>query len=216
MSFVSRRTRGPSSLRASVLPSAALLLATGCIPDLKSPPGLEDVFEGSGEDWEPPDNRWDYIDGPPAELVGEGYAKGDVFPDFRLQDQHGDELSMWQFYGMVVALDLSTMWCGPCQGIAADVDETWKEYRDEGFIYITMLPEDQAGAVPDRSDLNVWADRFGITAPVISDDEGYSYDIAPDQAWPRLLIIGRDMKVVESQVTPPEDGAIRAAVEAAL
>ena len=197
------------------LPLGLCLGSMGCIPDLKSPPGTEDVWEDASN-WEAPNNRWDYLEGPPSDLVGEGYQRGDVFPNIELRDQFGDKVSFWQFYGMVIALDISTMWCGPCQGLAAEVDHTWKDYRDQGFIYITMLPEDVEGEVPDRTDLNVWADQFNITAPVLADRPGYSYDIAPDGGWPRILVIGRDMRVTEPQVSPPEDAAIRAAIEAAL
>lgn len=192
--------------------------STACIPDLTTPPGADDgdVFDVTAEYWEPPENSWDMLDGPPPDLAAEGYQRGQVFPDLQMRDQHGDLIAMWQWYGMVIAVDISTMWCGPCQGLAAEVDHTWKDYRDEGFMYITMMPENVSGESPNKDDLNVWADRFGITAPVLADRDTHSYDIAPDQAWPRILIIGRDMRVSEPQVSPPEDSAIRAAIEAAL
>ena len=202
------------------LPILLLAVAgtTGCIPDLTTPKGLEDesVIGENANDWEAPENAWEMFDGPPPDLVAEGYQRGEVFPDLRMRDQNGDEIAVWQWYGMVVTVDISTMWCGPCQGLAAEVDHTWKDYKDDGFMYITMMPENVSGESPNTADLNVWADRFDITAPVLSDRDAHSYDIAPDQAWPRILIIGRDMRVTESQVTPPEDSAIRAAIESAL
>lgn len=163
-----------------------------------------------------PENGWDKGSPPPAELEGEGFGVGQVLPDLRLLDQHGEETATWQWYGMVVAIDVSTMWCGPCRGLAAEVDATWADYRDQGFMYLTLLPQDQAGEVPDNADLNAWADQFGITAPVLSDDEGWSYQIVPDNTYPRIMIVGRDMRVLVDQVTPAEDTAIRAAIEAAL
>jgi hypothetical protein len=83
-------------------------------------------------------------------------------------------------------------------------------------MYLTLLPQDQAGEIPDNADLNAWADQFGITAPVLADDEGWSYQIVPDNTYPRIMIVGRDMRVLVDQVTPAEDTAIRAAIEAAL
>lgn len=207
-----------SSSRLGSRPGVLLVFAVGtvgCVPDLKSPPWAGDVW-GDASSWEAPENRWDYLDGPPSDLESEGYQQGDVFPNIELVDQHGDTVSFWQFYGMVIALDISTMWCGPCRGLAKEVDHTWKDYRDEGFIYLTMLPENLQGQPPDRNDLNQWANEFDITAPVLSDRPGYSYDIAPDGGWPRILVIGRDMRVTEPQVSPPEDAAIRTAIEAAL
>ena len=171
---------------------------------------------GSGSNWVAPENDWEKGSPPPGELVGEGFAVGQVFPDLRLVDQHGQEVAAWQWYGMVIAVDVSTMWCGPCRGLAAEVDHTWEDYRDQGFMYLTLLPQDQAGEVPDQADLNAWADQFGITAPVLSDDQGWSYQIVPDNTYPRIMIVGRDMRVRVDQVTPAEDSAIRSAIEAAL
>lgn len=196
---------------------AAMVALAGCIPDLQSPPGLNDgtVFEEDASDYVAPENSWDQCELPPASLESSSFGEGKVFPDLRMMDQHGDQLSMWQFYGCVVALDISTMWCGPCRQIAKEVDHTWEDYREQGFIYITMLPEDSTGGIPDKADLNAWANAGNITAPVLQDKEGYSYDLAPDGAYPRILIIGRDMTIENSQVTP-EDTAIRSAIEAAL
>jgi thiol-disulfide isomerase/thioredoxin len=198
-------------------PLGGLLL--GCVPHLQTPAGAEPAGSGgsaSGSDYVAPVNSWDVGDPPPATLAPEGFAEGEVFPDLRLIDQHGDEVSFWQWYGMVVAVDLSTMWCGPCKELAHEVQITWDDYREEGFIYVTMLSQDNAGAPPDVDDLNVWADQFEIEAPVLSDDGTYANAIVPDQAWPRILVIGRDMRVYEGQVTPAKDDAIRATIEAAL
>jgi thiol-disulfide isomerase/thioredoxin len=131
-------------------------------------------------------------------------------------DQNGDTVSLWQFYGEVIALDISTMWCGPCQLLAREVDEVQEHYEDDGFIYITMLPENIDGDTPNVQNLNQWAERNGVSAPILADDFGHSYDIVPDQVWPRVMIIGRDLRVAEDQVQPAEDAAIRAAIEAEL
>ena len=122
---------------------------------------------------------------------------------------------MWQFYGSVILLDISTMWCGPCQQIARDVDETWKDYRDDGFMYLTVLPEDLEGGSVDSSDLNEWASNFGIEAPVIADNEAYGYTVEPDRVWPVVMLIDRKMRIVAERVAPNDD-AIRNAIEGLL
>ena len=68
----------------------------------------------------------------------------------------------------------------------------------------------------DQDDLNDWATTFGITAPVLSDDQGYSYVIEPNGSYPTLLVIDRDMRVAEDRVEPAEDGTVRTIVEALL
>ena len=110
-----------------VMPCALLLgIQSACIPVLTSP--SDD--SGSSGSWIAPDNSWVSAE-PPSDLVGEGWQEGQVVPDARFFDQYGQDVSIWQFYGQVIALDVSTIWCAPCRELAAHVDETWKDYEDQ-------------------------------------------------------------------------------------
>jgi peroxiredoxin len=191
------------------VPIIALLLA--CTPHLYSP---EDTGNGDWS-WEPPENTWSMSE-PPQGLEGDGWHAGDVVPDFRLIDQHGDEVSLWQFYGQVIVLDHSTYWCAVCQTLAQDVDHTWLEYADQGFMYLTLLSQDNDGEVPSVEILQQWADYFGISAPVLADDAGIADTVVGAEGFPRLQLIGRDMRMINDQIVPTTDAQIRSEVEAAL
>ena len=186
-----------------------LTLASACTPHLVS-----EQEAVTGMTWEAPDNSWD-TNVPPSNLRGEGFALGDVPKDFRLVDQHGAEVSLWQFYGSVILLDISTMWCAPCQRIAHHVNDTWEDYRDQGFMYITVLPEDIDGDTVEADDLDEWAGSFGIEAPVLADNEGFGYEVEPQKVWPVLMLIDRKMKVVAERI-PATDEAVRNAIESEL
>ena len=191
------------------MPFALALLVTGCLPVLTS----DDT--GVASDWVAPSNDWPSST-PPGTLEGTGFKTGDVPPDFRLLDQHGQEVSLWQFYGMVVLLDVSTTWCGPCRVLAAEAEQTWHDYDDQGFIYVTLLAENERFEVPSQEDLEEWASDYGITAPILSDSAGYAYQVEPNSGWPALMLIGREMVIEVERVTPAEDATVRAAIEAAL
>lgn len=187
-----------------------------CTPVLTSPPGAVSDETLTAADWEQPENGWPSVNSLPGDIEAQGWNEGDIVKDARLIDQNGDVVSLWQFYGQVIALDISTMWCGPCQLLAREVDEVQEEYEHEGFIYLTMMPENIDGDIPTIENLNQWAERNGVTAPILSDEPLHSYDIVPDKIWPRVMVIGRDLRVAEDQVQPAEDAAIRAAIEAEL
>jgi thiol-disulfide isomerase/thioredoxin len=153
---------------------------------------------------------------PPDELSSSGFSVGDVPPDFCLPDQTWATTSLWQFYGDVVVLDISTGWCGPCQQLAAGVQATADDYADEGFTYVTVLAQDVQHNVPDEADLDLWADSFGIAEPVVADIVAYSDTPIPGgEAFPGVWVIGRDM-TVHDVVTTYTDEAVRIAIEAAL
>jgi len=156
------------------------------------------------------------VSAPPEDLTEEGFHEGEVLPDFLLPDQFGDSVSVWQFYGNVLVVDISTMWCGPCQELAQEAEATSQDYAPEGFTYLTVLPEDVEGQPPDQADLNTWVDAFDLTSPVVSDaDKSYTAPAVPNGQYPVVLVVDREMRVA-TVVSPPTDQALREAIEAEL
>ena len=183
-----------------------LLMLSGCIPHLYTSDA------DTGASWSCGENDWGG-DGPPDDLVGEGWFEGDVVPDVRGYDQHGDEVCLWQFYGELVILDISTMWCAPCQDLARGVQETAEHFADDGVVYLTLLGEDTEGDPSTPENCEEWAGAFGIESPVLTDPSEVRREIVTDNSYPRVMVIGRDLSVVIEEIETPTDPEIRAAVE---
>jgi thiol-disulfide isomerase/thioredoxin len=180
----------------------------GCMPSLYT------ADFGGEWVWEPPENQW-CNDEPPAPEGNGSFYVGERVPDFRLVDQYGDEVSLWQFVGKVVLLDVSTMWCSPCQELGSTTQETWEHYNEEGedFVYITVLQENVEGQPPSTADINVWVDGFGIGQPVLADGDktGVAGAVLQGQ-YPALIVIDRDLTMVE-RVSSPTDAEVHAALD---
>lgn len=202
---------------------SSILLAAGCIPRLYSLEPTVDTTTpiGSCPAWVAPTNTWDTA-APPECTVGEGYENGQIVPDSRLTDQFGDEVSVWQFAGDIILIDVSTIWCAPCQQLGAGTEEVWQAYRDYGFTYVTILQADLEGDEVDPEDLDLWVNGFyesgaseaPISAPVLDDSDKTVGVVQADQ-YPALIVVGRDLRVIE-RVTETTEEAVRAAVERAL
>jgi thiol-disulfide isomerase/thioredoxin len=209
-----------------MMASGAALALSGCAPRLYTTddPTDSDGVDASGA-WTAPSNGWPTAT-PPSDLAPEGLSVGQTALDIRGTDARGDEVSLWQFYGSTVLVDISTMWCSPCQELGVGSEAVYQAYKDLGFVYLTVLHENIENEPPSSEDLALWATLPAsapdaehpyteITAPIIADPEGESGSIQAVQAnqYPVLLLIGPTMKVeqriepaIESRVIEVLDG----------
>ncbi|MED5373652.1 MAG: TlpA disulfide reductase family protein [Myxococcota bacterium] len=173
------------------------------------------LYSDGDKVWSPPENSWPTASGLPEGFAAEGFAVGEVVPELVGADQFGDEVSLWQFYGDVVILDISTMWCAPCQDLAGDVTETQAHYEADGVVYLTVLAQDRDGEAPSVDDLAEWADAFEIAAPIVGDDSDWYLDAVPTNTFPQLMVLDRELKVSARDLAA-SDAAIREQVDALL
>jgi len=127
---------------------------------------------------------------------GTGNEVGDVAEDFLLVDQFGDTVNLYSFYGQVILLKNSASWCGPCRSSEEEAEARYQNFRDDGFIQITLLGEDNAGQPPNDAALNDWADTPAnpVTFPVVSDGQwGVGNRYERDGGIPTFSVVGRDM-----------------------
>jgi thiol-disulfide isomerase/thioredoxin len=161
---------------------------------------------GTGE-W--PDYSWK------AEgVTTQGWDYDEVVPKLALTDQFGNPVELQQFYGMVVLLDLSAGWCGPCQTVASDAQEMWEQDREEGFIIVHVMIDDYAGSGnPSQAFLEDWADSFDLDFPVASQDKGditnelYSNGVYQG-AIPFMMLLDREMHLDQAYTGSGTEGSI--------
>lgn len=205
--------RIPAFSPASCAPVAVSLILGGCVPELVT--SGPKVITG---DFVAPPNSWPVSEIlPPNEVECGGFDVGDTVCEFRLKDQFGDEVSLWQFWGDVIVLDISTIWCIPCQKLAASTQATYDHFKDDGVMYLTVLQEDANSNPPDTQDLNDWGDAFGIQAPILADGHENQGSRATGAAvtggqFPGVLLIDRNMKV-QRRVVPPDAETLDGAIE---
>jgi len=120
--------------------------------------------------------------------------------DFKLIDQNGEEVSLYDHYGKVIIIDFSTMWCGPCQMAARSVDPTIKKFGEENIAYITIIIENTSGQDPDLDDLQLWGTHNNIElGPILAGSRQFIYDNDWQvEGWPTFYIIDKNMVLRES------------------
>jgi len=115
-------------LTAAMLSCSALVLA-GCST------GSDAVAQGGTFDFVSPGGKLELLYDPPSSRGTIGNLSG---PDLLT----GKMLSVNQFDGQVVVLNLWGQWCGPCRAEAAGLEQVYTASRDTGVAFLGINVKD--------------------------------------------------------------------------
>ena len=122
-------------------------------------------------------------------------ARGDrpQAPDFTLErlDEEG-ELQLSSLRGKAVVVNFWASWCQPCKEEAPFLEETWRKNRDRGLVVVGLDAKDF------RADARRFAERFGLTFPLVYDGPGDSTKPFGVTGFPETFVIDREGRVVEA------------------
>ena len=117
--------------------------------------------------------------------------------NMNLMDQHGNYVDLYDYYGSVILLDFSAMWCPPCQTAGYDHNGMTDYFAGEDFVYITVLLENFQGQTPSQTDLIAWSNQFGIESPILQGRKTLYGQNEKEQwafgGYPAFVIIDRNM-----------------------
>ena len=147
-----------------------------------------------------------------------GHNIDDNACDFNLLDQNDNPWRLSDYTGDVILLDLSAMWCAPCQSAAQTAQATQDDYASKGFHYVTILVVDVQNDTVDVTETQQWAANFGITTAavlqgsrdlLVSGGAAHGY---PVTSWPTFIFLDRTQTVAYG-IYGFNEGWIRQAVE---
>ena len=136
-------------------------------------------------------------------------------PDFTLErlDEDG-ELQLSSLRGKAVVLNLWASWCVPCKEEAPFLEQLWRANKGRDVVVLGLDAKDF------EVDARRFADRFGLTFPLVYDGPGDAIDEYGATGFPETFVIDRDGKVVRAFVGAvngkDERAELRAAIEDAL
>jgi len=121
-------------------------------------------------------------------------------PDFTLSDLYGNQVSLSNFRGKVVVLNIWTTWCKPCVEEMPNFQSFHQDYANAGITVIAINRKEEPGTVSNL------VQQYGLTFTVLLDTSGQvSNTYQPDQkkTLPTTFFIDKAGIIREKRIGGP-------------
>ncbi|MBX7143227.1 MAG: TlpA family protein disulfide reductase [Oligoflexia bacterium] len=130
-----------------------------------------------------------------------GLAPGNFPPTTSYPSLDGGKLiSLSDFQGKVVLLNIWATWCGPCVQEMPGLERLYAKYKDKGLVVLAVAVDDSQESVEQ------FRRQYGLSFPIALDDDGQIKADYQISGVPETFIIGRDGRLV--LLPDPEDGEL--------
>ncbi len=129
------------------------------------------------------DDVWGFFEEPVAWT--DRYA-----PDFEGVFLSGEHFKLSEHIGdKVIVLNFFATWCGPCKEEMPELEAYWKRQLSEPFLLVGIDAEESHEVV------SAFVAEYGLTFPVLIDDDGSIRRKYGVRSYPITVLIGADGKV---------------------
>ncbi|NUM82496.1 TlpA family protein disulfide reductase [bacterium] len=135
-------------------------------------------------------------------LMLTGCGKKDTIPtvndggiNFTVKDLDGKTVSLSEYRGKTVLLNIWATWCGPCIKEIPDLKEIHTEQKNNGVVVLGVLLDSES---PEKAKPIVY-DELKIDYPTWYGDDAFArqFQVA---AFPTTVIIDKEGKVVSTMI----------------
>ncbi len=121
-------------------------------------------------------------------------------PQFSAVDLQGNLMSLGDFRGRVVLVNIWATWCGPCKREMPSMERLYQELKGEGFEILAVSVDAPVGERDELGrlggDLTVFAESFDLTFPILHDPSGEIQGIYQTTGVPESFLLDRDGVVI--------------------
>lgn len=116
---------------------------------------------------------------------GVGVQVGARAPGFSLSALQGGRVSLASVHGRPVLLDFFTSWCQACRDEAPSLEALYRQEHGR----VAVVGVDMTVSEPDPSALDLFAQTYGITFPILLDRTGQVSDTYQVQTIPTVMFL---------------------------
>ena len=117
--------------------------------------------------------------------------QADPAPGWTLKDLNGKTVSLSDFKGKVVVLDIWATWCPPCRAEIPHFIEIQNEFKGQG-VTVVGLSVDSSGPAAVAE----FAKSNGMNYPIVMADEKTAVAYGADQGIPTSVVIDANGNIV--------------------
>jgi peroxiredoxin len=128
---------------------------------------------------------------------GPRLAKGLPAPNFSLPELDGQMVSLTDYRGKVVLLNIWATWCPPCVEEMPSMEKLYQELKGEGFE-ILAVSIDESGA----QDVLPFMKKHKLSFPALIDLKVTIKDLYQTTGVPESFIIDKDGILIEKVIGP--------------
>ncbi len=154
-----------------------------------------------------------------AAAVEEELARFKSFPfNFSLKDLDDKPISLADYKGKVLIVDLWGTWCGPCQQEIPQFVRLHKKYNEKGLEIVGINFENAEGEEAEKL-VRDFAKEFGIPYTCALGDREWLETVPGARGFPTTLFIDREGKVrllevgYSSEMAPKLEAIVKALLE---
>lgn len=127
--------------------------------------------------------------------------KGDKCPAFVFKDTEGRDVTLGQFEGKYIVVDVWASWCQPCKKELPNLKKLEEKYKDKNIVFVSISCDQNE---------NRWKFELGFLREKLSRQWwlGKSSDFMTAfgiYAIPRLLLLDKKGFIVNTEMPKPSD-----------
>jgi thioredoxin len=126
--------------------------------------------------------------------------KGDLCPEFVFKDMQGEEVTLKQFRGKYVVIDVWASWCYPCKREFPNLKRLEEKYKGKNIVFVSISCDqserrwqNELGFLRDKLIRQWWAE---------DGDFMKAFQIV---AIPRLILLDKKGQVIDFSLPQPSD-----------
>ena len=125
---------------------------------------------------------------PSSSAIPASPRAGFAAPDFTLSTLDGQTVTLSDYRGQIVMVNMWATWCPPCRAEMPAMQEIYEQNKDKGFVVLAINATDQ----DDRKQVAAFVDEHQFTFPILMDEFG---EVGQDylvRSFPTTFFIDRD------------------------